>query len=75
MPKIDPNKKIQKQRTEQEMKKALEKLSSSGNARIIDVDDPDIILNDVIEELLEKRQIIEDIKNTAQSWLPKLARR
>jgi vacuolar-type H+-ATPase subunit I/STV1 len=57
------------------MKKALEKLSSSGNARIIDVDDPDIILNDVIEELLEKRQIIEDIKNTAQSWLPKLARR
>lgn len=39
------------------------------------IDDSDIILNDAIEELLEKRQVLEDIRGFVQAWGPKLARR
>lgn len=78
MAKINPQKKIQKRRTEVEMRQALLKLyDSGGNMACLtaDVDSPDVILQDCIEELLEARQMIEDIKAFVQSWTMKLVRR
>ena len=73
MPKIDPNKKIQKQRTEQEMRFALQHFTANDDP--IDIDDAKIVLNDVIEELLEKRQLVEEIRGFVNTWAPKFARR
>lgn len=53
------------------MRMALHDLQGST----IDIDDPKIVLSDAIEELLEKRQIVEDVRNFIQTWAPKLARR
>lgn len=47
----------------------------TANDDPIDIDDAKIVLNDAIEELLEKRQTIEEIRGFVQAWGPKLARR
>lgn len=76
MPKINPQKKIQKRRTEQEMRNALASMTDMNNARPgLDVDDPDVVLSDVIEELLEQRQLVEEIKATVFSWQVKFQRK
>lgn len=68
---------IQKRRTEQEMRTALQNCCDRipEMSTPPQIDDSDVILNDVIEELLEKRQILEDIKGFAQTWAAKLVGR
>ena len=76
MPKINLQKKIQRRRTEQEMRNALLSLVDMNVARpALDVDDPDIVLGDCIEELLESRQLLEEIKSVVFSWNAKFQRK
>lgn len=75
MGKINPQKKIQKLRTEEEMRMALYDFRIGQPKLNIDIDDTDTVFSDVIEELLEKRQMIEEIRGFVQTWAPKLARR
>jgi hypothetical protein len=69
---IDPNKKIQKIRTEDEIRKALLNLLERKHTLSVppQVEDADMVLSDVIEELLEARETIEQYK--AQSDASKL---
>jgi predicted CopG family antitoxin len=56
---VDPNKKIQKMRTEQEMRWALLILQDGYSITAQShVSEPDVIFSDVIEELLEARKIL-----------------
>lgn len=73
MPKINPSKKIQKRRTEQEMRNAL--ASFAGQQPATDVDDAGVVLSDCIEELLESRQLIEEIKQFVWFWSTKFQRK
>jgi hypothetical protein len=74
MPKA-PQKSMQKKRTEVEMRQALIDLVK-GNAKKAPQDDAPIdILSDVIEEILESRQLIEEIKNFVQVWAAKFQRK
>lgn len=77
MTKINPNKRIQKRRTEAEMRKALKAFCDGKPQRCIPPqdDDSDIILQDCIEELLEKRQLLEEIKEFVQAWNAKFQRK
>jgi hypothetical protein len=75
MRKINPQKKIQKLRTEEEMRMALYDFRIGQPKLNIDIDDTDTVFSDVIEELLEKRQMIEEIRGFVQTWAPKFARR
>lgn len=76
--KINPNKKIQKHRTEQEMRVALSDWSV-GSAQHLhvpsEIDDTDIILNDCIEELLECRQMVEEMRGFVSQWNAKFSRK
>lgn len=69
---IDPDKKIQRIRTEQEMRVALLNLLERKHTLSVppQVEDADMVLSDVIEELLEARKTIEQYK--AQSEASKL---
>jgi hypothetical protein len=71
------SKKIQKRRTEQEMRMALAHFCDGNPERCIppQVDDSDIILNDAIEELLELRQEREDVRAFVQTMHAKMNRR
>jgi hypothetical protein len=73
--KINPQKKIQKQRTEQEMRTALYDFRIGHPKLNIDIDDTDTVFADVIEELLEKREILEQIRGFVVVWSEKLMRR
>jgi hypothetical protein len=77
MAKLKPNVLIQKHRTEEEMRRALsdlcKKKGQMSNPR--QDDDSDVILQDVIEELLEKRSLLEQIKGCVMEWAPKLTQR
>jgi hypothetical protein len=75
--KINPAKKIQKRRTEAEMRKALQALIDGKAQRSMPPqdDDADIILIDAIEEVLESRQLIEEIKAFVQFWAAKFQRK
>ena len=55
---IDFDKKIQKHRTEEEMRKALLQLLERKHMLSVppQVEDADIVISDVIEELLEARE-------------------
>ncbi len=77
MGKTNPNKVIQKRRTEVEMRAALEAFCTGKPQRNAppDIDDTDIILGDCIEELLESRQMIEDVRGFVATWSAKFARR
>ena len=78
MSKINPQKKIQKRRTEAEMRKALQTLyDSGGNMACItaDADSPDVVMRDIIEELLEARQLLEDVRGFVQTWHAKFQRK
>lgn len=77
MSKLNPNKLIQKRRTEQEMRTALKNFCGGKNEFCVppQIDDDDIVLNDCIEELLEARTIIEDIRGFVQSTYQKMNRR
>jgi len=73
--KINPNKLIQKRRTEQEMRTALYDLRIGCPKLEPGIDDTDTVLSDVIEELLEARAIIEDIRGFVQTTYAKMNRR
>ena len=75
MTKINPNKLIQKRRTEQEMRTALYDLRIGCPKLEHGIDDTDTVLSDVIEELLEARAIIEDIRGFVQTTYAKMNRR
>lgn len=77
MAKLNENKRIQKRRTADEMRNALHALVAGTAQRSIppQVDDSDIILTDAIEELLEARQLIEDMRGFTAQWQTKLARK
>lgn len=70
MTKINPNKRIQRQRTETELRKALEVVPTS-----IDVDDAHAVLKDCIEELMDARLLLESVRSFVQVVGPKLQRR
>lgn len=73
MAKIDPRQPIQKRRTEVEMRKALDDFIHGKQQVCIPPqdDDTDIILLDCIEELLQARALITEMRNFAQLWLAK----
>jgi hypothetical protein len=77
MAKVKPEKRIQKYRTEDEARRALSDLCKKKGQMSIPPqdDDSDIILTDVIEELLEKRSLLEQIKGFVMEWAPKLTQR
>ena len=70
MTKINPNKRIQRQRTETELRKALESVPES-----IDVDDTHAVIKDCIEELMDARLLLESVRSFVQVVGPKLQRR
>lgn len=70
MTKINPNKRIQRHRTETELRKALEVVPESS-----DVDDALAILKDCIEELMDARLLLESVRSFVQVVGPKLQRR
>lgn len=74
MAKVNPLKRMQKKRTEQEMRDALSKLCNN-QACIDDVDSPDIVIQDCIEEILENRQLLEEMKSFVQIWTAKFQRK
>lgn len=77
MAKVVETRKIQRRRTEVAMRRALQDFIN-GKAQISippQDDDTEIILRDCIEELLELRQIVEDVKSFASSITVKTARR
>jgi hypothetical protein len=77
MTKLDPLKKIQKHRTEEELRSALTAIRKGhyrGSAPAQD-DDTDVVLQDCIEELMELRQLVEELKGFAQSITIKTARK
>jgi regulator of extracellular matrix RemA (YlzA/DUF370 family) len=75
--KIDVSKKIQRRRSEDEMRNAVADFMYGKAQRSTPTQDDDthIILLDVIAELLEARQIMEDVKAFVQSMTAKTARR
>jgi hypothetical protein len=77
MGKINPNRKIQRYHTEDEMRSALERLSSGRGVKSIppQVEDDDIVLTDCIEELLEGRRLFEEMRGFTQVWSTKLTRK
>lgn len=70
MTKINHSKRIQRQRTELEMRKALAVMPPS-----VDVDDPHAVLSDCIEELLDARLLQESVRSFVQVIGPKLQRK
>jgi len=62
--KINDSKKIQKRRTENDMRQALAAFEQGKPQRSIppQIDDTDIIMRDCIEEVLELRQQREDVR-------------
>lgn len=70
MTKINPNKRIQRQRTEVDLRKALEVVPES-----IDVDDPHAVLKDCVEELLDARLLLESVRSFVSVVGPRLQRK
>lgn len=77
MAKIKENKRIQKLRDEATMRKALQDLLNGKAQRSTPPqdDDSDIIITDVIEELLEKRGVVENVRNFVVTMNAEMARR
>lgn len=61
MPTIDPDKRIQKIRTEEEIRKALSNLIHRKHTMTVppQVDDDDIVLYDAFKELLDTRKTLD----------------
>lgn len=77
MAKVNPHKAIQKPRTEDEMRKALENLKA-GKATISDPAqdwDDDVVIRDAIAELLQLRGIREDVRNFIVKMQTELAKK
>lgn len=70
-------KRIQRRHTEDEMRQALHDfvLMGGGVQPLPQNDDPHAVLSDCIEELLESRATIEEIKAFVQSWSAKFQRK
>lgn len=77
MSKVNTNKKIQKPRTEQEMRAALSNFCKNKFTMCVppQTDDDDVVLLDCIEELLEARQQQEDVRGFVMTMHGKLTRR
>jgi len=75
MTRIKPNQKIQRPRTEEEMRGAIADIrtKSAVVSKISQDDDTDIILLDCIEELLEARSTITKIRNFVHAWMNDLS--
>jgi hypothetical protein len=71
MAKIDQKKLIQKRRTHDEMLLALHDIATGCEK---DIDDPAIVLSDCIQELLQNRQIVEDVKGFVSLMATKTSR-
>ena len=70
---IDSNKRMQKWRTEQEIRMALNDFISQKYALHIppQVEDADMVLSDVIEELLQARKVLDVFNTTPFAKLTK----
>ena len=66
MARIKTDQKIERRRTEEEMRAALMDIRLK---KVVLGDESDIVLRDCIEELLEARATIEKVKNYVQIWL------
>jgi hypothetical protein len=71
--KVNPQQRIQRHRSAEELRKALKALPAPHEET--DVDEPGVVLSDAVEELLEARQTLEQIRQFAQTWAPKLGLR
>lgn len=74
---IDPNKKIQRIRTEEEMRKALAAYTLDNVNMSIPPQsyDDDMVLSDVIEELLEARKKLSLLEPLRNAWISELEQR
>lgn len=72
MAKIDNRKVIQRRRTAEELRKAL---LSVAPLVPTDSDEPACILRDGIEELLEARGLLEEMRNFVTQWHARFRRR
>lgn len=68
-------KRMQKKRTEVEMRQALTDLVNGTPKKSPQDDNPGDIIDDCIAEILESRQLIEEIKFFVQSWSAKFQRK
>ena len=77
MAKVDPRQRIQKYHTEDEMRQALHNfiMRQAGGSPFPQDDDDDVVLNDCIEEVLQSRQLLTEMRNFAQLWLAKAPKR
>lgn len=77
MAKINEQKRIQRPRTESEMLAALSafKLGKQQYSNPPQVDDDDIVLRDCIEELIEARKTIEEMRGFVSVWYARFNRR
>ncbi len=77
MAKVDPRQPIQKRRTSEELYAALNAFMFGKQQTCIPPqdDDDDIVLRDCIEELLQSRQLLTEMRNFAQIWLAKAPKR
>lgn len=77
MSKTITDKRIQKRRSEAEMRTALSELINNQHTLHIppQIDDADTIINDVISELIDARRIIESVRAFTLSFNAKLPKR
>ena len=77
MAKVDPRQKIQKYHTEDEMRQAQHNfiMKQAGGSPFPQDDDDDIVINDCIEEVLQSRALLAEMRNFAQLWLAKAPKR
>jgi hypothetical protein len=77
MVKTNPNKTIQRQRTEDEMRQALYALATGKSTTSVpsQVDDDDVVLSDAIAELIELRQMKENVRSFITNMRTELTKR
>lgn len=74
--KLDPNTTIQRRRSADEMRAALQAFCNGTPERCIppQLEDSDIVLNDCIEELLALRALVEDRRGSDHVWNEQVAK-
>lgn len=69
--KPNPTKRIQRARTEGEMLNAVAQIG--GDAQ--DIDDPEVVLRDCVNELINLRAIVEEVRGFIQTMSVRLQRK
>jgi hypothetical protein len=77
MGRANPNKLIQRYHTAEEMQTALANLSAGTATRSLPAqdDDDDVVMRDCINELLEARQALAEMRGFVSTWHARLVGR